>query len=84
LRPSRTDRNMRTEMRTRHYVRRHWLVLLRPVLRYSRNRDAYVLRAVGRKVGPVLRLERRRFNASSPFGRERRRGARGMRRPTAA
>jgi hypothetical protein len=32
----------------------------RPVLRYSQPRDAYVLRVVGRKWGPVLRTDRRR------------------------
>ncbi len=29
-------------------------------MRYSAARDAYVLRGVGRRVGPVLRLDRRR------------------------
>jgi len=28
---------------------------LRPLLRYSAGRDAYVLRGIGRRVGPVLR-----------------------------
>jgi hypothetical protein len=41
-------------------VARHWLLLLRPLLRYSATRDAYVLRLVGRRVGPVLRMDRRR------------------------
>jgi hypothetical protein len=45
----------------RHYERkRHELpgatiVVLRPLLRYSRSRDAYVLRAVGNRAGPVLK-----------------------------
>jgi hypothetical protein len=34
-------------------------MLLRPVLRYSSSREAYVLRGVGREVGPVLRVDRR-------------------------
>jgi len=51
---------MRTVKRRRHYVARHWLVLARPAFRYSESRDAYVLRAVGRKWGPVLRQDRRR------------------------
>jgi hypothetical protein len=34
-------------------------MLMRPILRYSVARDAYVLRVVGRRVGPVLRLDRR-------------------------
>jgi hypothetical protein len=29
--------------------------MLRPFLRYSASRDAYVLRGVGNRVGPVLR-----------------------------
>jgi hypothetical protein len=45
--------------RPRRYIARHWLLLLRPALRYSRSRDAYVLRVVGGRVGPVLRAERR-------------------------
>src|ERR1700682_861299 len=36
------------------------LCLLSPALRYSRSRDAFVLRAVGNNRGPVLRCERRR------------------------
>jgi hypothetical protein len=32
------------------------LALLRPLLRYSGTRQAYVLRVVGRRVGPVLRV----------------------------
>jgi len=33
---------------------------MRPLLRYSDSRDAYVLRRVGHRVGPVLRRDRRR------------------------
>jgi len=33
---------------------------MRPVLRYSALRDAYVLRFIGETRGPVLRRERRR------------------------
>jgi hypothetical protein len=32
---------------------------MRPVLRYSAPRDAYVLRGVGSRRGPVLRIDRR-------------------------
>jgi hypothetical protein len=32
---------------------------MKPVLRYSTARDAYVLRVVGSNVGPVLRADRR-------------------------
>ncbi|HEX5225074.1 MAG TPA: hypothetical protein VFW29_08085 [Solirubrobacteraceae bacterium] len=51
---------MRTTKRPRHYLAPHWLVLLRPVLRYSHTRQAYVLRGVGAAKGPVLRADRRR------------------------
>jgi hypothetical protein len=50
---------MRTVRRPRRYVSRRWLALLGPVLRYSASRDAYLLRGVGRRYGPVLRLDRR-------------------------
>lgn len=51
---------MRSKKRPRRYVARHWLVLMRPILRYSALRDAYVLRFIGRRTGPVLRVDRRR------------------------
>jgi hypothetical protein len=47
-------------------------VLLLPALRYSTTRDAYVLRIVGNKVGPVLR-ENRRARALPLSGPDRRR-----------
>ncbi|MGH2865293.1 MAG: hypothetical protein ACRDJX_08605 [Solirubrobacteraceae bacterium] len=50
----------RKAKRPRRYLARHWLLLVRPLIRYSAPRDAYVLRLVGRSWGPVLRLERRR------------------------
>lgn len=65
---------MRTKQRPRHYVVRPWLSMLKPVLRYSTTRDAYVLRAVGNTTGPVLRVDRRsRSRRSSYAGAERRR-----------
>lgn len=64
---------MRTIKRPRHYVARHWLTLMRPFLRYSAARDAYVLRAVGRHIGPVLRVERRPRHPQPFNGVERRR-----------
>lgn len=60
-------------MRPRRYVRRHWLTLAKPFFRWSVYREAYVLRVVGRRMGPVLREDRRVH--SGPFeGAERRRG----------
>jgi hypothetical protein len=66
------DEDMRTVRRPRHYVARHWLMLLRPVLRYSQSRAAFVLRGVGSSTGPVLRLERRRRPRRTFDGAERR------------
>jgi hypothetical protein len=50
---------MRTVKRPRRYLAKHWLMAMRPFLRYSTSRDAYVLRAVGAQIGPVLRVDRR-------------------------
>jgi hypothetical protein len=50
---------VRTVKRPRRYISRHVLLVLRPAFRYSAMRDAYVLRGVGRHVGPVLRPNRR-------------------------
>jgi hypothetical protein len=49
-------------IRSRHYVARPWLLVLRPLLRFSLTRDAYVLRGIGNFAGPVLRQDRRRGN----------------------
>ncbi len=66
---------MRTK-RPRRYVAHHWLALARPLLRYSRGRDAYVLRVVGGRFGPVLRPDRRLARRSRAFdGAERRRAS---------
>ena len=65
---------MRTVKRPRRYVARRWVTLGRPLLRYSTSRDAYVLRVIGRKWGPVLKLDRRRGGAVQ--GATERRGSR--------
>ena len=44
--------------RPRHLVGKRTIMLVRPFFRYSRVRDAYVLRGIGRYRGPVLRLKR--------------------------
>jgi hypothetical protein len=62
---------MRTK-RQRRYIARRWLLVARPVLRYSDGRRAYVLRLVGGRFGPVLRPDRRRFAARAFEGAERR------------
>jgi hypothetical protein len=63
---------MRTIKRPRRYITRYWLALLTPAFRYSRSRDAFVLRVVGNSIGPVLRPDRRR--AQLPFMGQERRG----------
>jgi hypothetical protein len=45
---------MRDSRRPRRAVSAMTFVLLRPLLRYSAGRDAYVLRGVGHRWGPVL------------------------------
>ncbi len=50
----------RSVARPRRYISRHRLLILRPLLRYSVTREAFVLRVVGNSVGPVLRPDRRR------------------------
>jgi hypothetical protein len=49
---------MRETPRPRHLVGKRTIRLVRPFFRYSRVRDAYVLRVIGRRHGPVLRLKR--------------------------
>ncbi|HWX86603.1 MAG TPA: hypothetical protein VNX67_00350 [Solirubrobacteraceae bacterium] len=66
---------MRTQQRPRRYIAGHWLSLLKPVLRYSATRDAFVLRAIGNSSGPVLRVDRRRGGTSVYEGAERRRAS---------
>jgi hypothetical protein len=67
---------MRTHQRPRRYVAGHWLMLLRPLLRYSLTREAFVVRGVGNSVGPVLCVERRRRVQRPYAGAERRGGVR--------
>ncbi|MBA3806769.1 MAG: hypothetical protein H0X28_00025 [Solirubrobacterales bacterium] len=66
---------MRIVRRPRRYVAPQWLRLLGPVLRYSGSRDAYVLRAVGKRMGPVLRQDRRQMQRRRLQGPERRASA---------
>jgi hypothetical protein len=64
---------MRSQQRPRRYVAGPWLSLLKPVLRYSATRDAFVLRAIGNSSGPVLRVDRRTARRTAYSGAERRR-----------
>jgi hypothetical protein len=63
---------MRSVERPRRYLARHWLALMRPLLRYSATRDAYVLRLIGGRRGPVLRVDRRGRARGAYAGVERR------------
>ena len=45
-----------TSMRPRRYVRPWVIAVATPLFRYSTSRDAYILRGVGQKRGPVLKL----------------------------
>jgi len=47
---------MREHARQRHQISETKLKLLRPFVRFSYARDAYILRIVGRHVGPVYQL----------------------------
>lgn len=49
----------RSTARPRRYIPPLLLFPLRPLLRYSLTREAYVLRLVGGSLGPVLRPVRR-------------------------
>jgi hypothetical protein len=70
-RPSTLKRLMHIVQRPRHYVSPVTLTAMRPVLRYSSTRDAFVLRMVGDHRGPVLRRERR-TGPDQHLGEERR------------
>jgi hypothetical protein len=59
-------------LRKRRYVAKPWVTLLRPLLRYSYSRDAFVLRTFGSRVGPVLREDRRARRERPVDGAERR------------
>jgi len=63
---------MRATKRTRRYIASHWLFLLKPMFRYDSNRRAYILRGVGNRVGPVLRVDRRVRRKRTAEGAERR------------
>ncbi len=63
---------MHPVQRPRRYVSPVTLTAMRPVLRYSSTRDAFVLRMVGSHRGPVLRRERRIAKVDEYDGPERR------------
>ncbi len=63
---------MHTAQRPRKYVSPVALTVMRPMLRYSSTRDAFVLRVVGSYRGPVLRRERRIAPESAYDGPDRR------------
>ena len=68
---------MRTIPRQRRYLSPTALTLCRPLMSFDMPRDAYVLRVVGRRFGPVLRQDRRHAEGIVEYaGPERRRDAR--------
>ncbi len=66
---------MASAKRTRRYLAPHWLLLAKPVLRYSSTRDAFVLRLIGNSRGPVLRVDRRSRSGRQAFDGVERRSA---------
>jgi hypothetical protein len=58
---------MRTQ-RPRREVSPGLTTVLRPLFRYSYSRDAYVLRGIGGKHGPVLRPRRASGGTDRPAG----------------
>ena len=56
---------MRQQQRRRRVVGRTTFALLRPFVRYSLSRDAYVLRGVGNRFGPVYVTDEVRARAST-------------------
>jgi hypothetical protein len=63
---------MRSVGRPRRYVASYGLLLLKPALRYSTTRDAFVLRGIGNSRGPVLRPDRRKRQQRTFEGIDRR------------
>jgi hypothetical protein len=63
---------VRKVARPRRYISRSQFRIMRPLLRHSVGRDAYVLRLVGNSYGPVLRVDRR-ARAAEFTGADRRR-----------
>jgi hypothetical protein len=63
------NRVTRATPRRRRYVSQRTLSLLRPLFAYNHNRDAYILRGVGKRFGPVLRSSEVRAR-SGRFDRE--------------
>jgi hypothetical protein len=45
---------MRTSVRPRHEAPASLIAIVRPFMRYSSHRDAFVLRGVGDRFGPVI------------------------------
>jgi hypothetical protein len=73
---------VRTVPRIRHYVSPGTLTLCRPMLAFDYVREAYVLRGIGDRIGPVLREDRRRGRSpSNGYKGPERRGVAGGRQP---
>jgi hypothetical protein len=64
------NRVSRATPRTRRYVRPWVLTALKPVFVYNHNRNAYILRGMGKRVGPVLRNRDERSPRTGRFDRD--------------
>jgi hypothetical protein len=65
---------VRSVPRTRHYLAPGALTLCRPVLWFDYGREAYILRGVGNRLGPVLREDRRSSSQPARYRGPERRG----------
>ena len=64
------NRALRAKPRRRRHVAPWVLRVVRPLFVYNHNRDAYILRAVGKRIGPVLRSRDETPPRSGRFDRE--------------
>ena len=64
------SRPVRSTPRSRRYVAPWVLTVLRPLFTYNQHRDAYILRGVGRRTGPVLRNRAEGREPSGRFSRD--------------
>jgi hypothetical protein len=64
------NRALRAKPRPRRHVAPWVLSAVRPLFVYNHNRDAYILRAVGKRIGPVLRSRDEAPPRTGRFDRE--------------
>ncbi|MBN1529513.1 MAG: hypothetical protein JW895_10665 [Thermoleophilaceae bacterium] len=64
------NRVVRATPRRRRYVPPWTLRAMKPLFAYNHNRDAYILRGVGKRFGPVLRNRDEQRRRTGRFDRE--------------